>query len=471
MILKEKIIDIFRSDSAEYKIKVILDGKDIAEDIAEFKLSYISSNNNMIGDINSKTIEMKLFNSSKYNITNKEILIFATAKNAEVETPREYRIGLFKILEIVSKDKKKDEVNVKGRDYSYLLNSKLKTTKEFGTYPLNVGTLIEKAKDATTLPRVLKKTDSIANINYILQRPVYVKDEVIGNLISQIAKITGCNIYIDGYNSLFYKKLDTNNVDFRFLKSDIFEQKITDIEVNGFNTVTASRISNGDNTTTEDVFYSIAQSGEKKREYKLLENWVIDDDRKSALPELLDSIKDIRYRGCEIQIPLALFIEPYDIYEVETDEGIIKIVAQEIIHNFTIRLTTIRCKVENETKTDYKRATLNEKIAKTEIKVDKALGVITAEVAKVTEKAKELTKFQADIEGLKLWKEAQIDLTDHRKGIGTIITKEAEDFNIVKYQAQGGTAYRYIEGLYPSEELFPSEDLFMPEKVGMEEIE
>ena len=189
------------------------------------------------------------------------------------------------------------------------------------------------------------------------------------------------------------------------------------------------------------------------------------------MPELLNSIKDIRYRGGEIQIPLALFIEPYDIYEVETDEGIIKIIAQEIIHDFTTRLTTIRCKVENETKTDYKRATLNEKIAKTEIKVDKAIGVITAEVAKITEKTNELTKFQADVEGLKLWKEAQIDLTDHRKGVGTIITKEAEDFNIVKYQAEGGTVYRYIEGLYPSEELFPSENLFMPEKVGMEEIE
>ena len=471
MILREKIIDIFRSDDADYNIRAILDGEDIAEDIAEFKLSYISSNNSMIGDINSKVIEMKLFNSSKYNITNKEILIFATATNAEVKTPQEYRIGTFKKIEVVSKDKKKDEVSVKGRDYTYFFNSKLRTTEGFGTYPLNIETLIEKSKDATTLPRVLKKTDAIANRNYMLQRPVYVKDEIIGNLISQIGKATGCNIYIDGYNSIFYKKLDTNNIDFKFLKEDIFEQKITDIEVNGFNTVTASRISNGDNTTTEDVFYSTAQPGEKKKEYKLLENWVIDDDRASALPELLDSIKDTRYRGCEIQTPLALFVEPYDIYEIETDEGIIKIVAQEIIQDFTTKLTTIRCKVENESKTDYKRATLNEKIAKTEIKVDKAIGVITAEVAKVTEKANELTKFQADIEGLKLWKEAQIDLADHRKGIGTITTKEAEDFNVVKYQAEGGRLYRNVGGLYPLEELFPSEELFMPEKVGLEEIE
>jgi len=188
----------------------------------------------------------------------------------EVKIPQEYRIGTFKILEVVSKDKKKDEVSVKGRDYTYFFNSKLKTTEGFGTYPLNIETLIEKVEDTTTLPVVLKKPDSIANINYMLQRPVYVKDEVIGNLISQIAKVIGCNIYVNGLNNVFYKKLDTSNVDFRFLKSDIFEQKITDIEVNGFNTVTASRISNGDNTTTEDVFYSIAQPEEKKKEYLVI---------------------------------------------------------------------------------------------------------------------------------------------------------------------------------------------------------
>lgn len=96
---------------------------------------------------------------------------------------------------------------------------------------------------------------------------------------------------------------------------------------------------------------------------------------------------------------------------------------------------------------------------------------ITQMIESIQKKARELAKLEVDLDGLRLWKEAQIDLTDHREGIGTITTKEAEDFNIVKYQAKGGIECRYIEGLYPSEDLFPSEELFMPEKVGMEEIE
>ena len=92
-------------------------------------------------------------------------------------------------------------------------------------------------------------------------------------------------------------------------------------------------------------------------------------------------------------------------------------------------------------------------------------------IESIQKRARELAKLEVDLDGLRLWKEAQIDLADHREGIGTITTKEAEDFNIVKYQAEGGRLYRNVGGLYPAEELFPSEELFMPEKTGLEEIE
>lgn len=96
---------------------------------------------------------------------------------------------------------------------------------------------------------------------------------------------------------------------------------------------------------------------------------------------------------------------------------------------------------------------------------------ITQMIESIQKRARELAKLEVDLDGLRLWKEAQIDLADHREGIGTITTKEAEDFNVVKYQAEGGRLYRNVGGLYPSQTLYPSTTLFMPEKTGLEEIE
>ena len=96
---------------------------------------------------------------------------------------------------------------------------------------------------------------------------------------------------------------------------------------------------------------------------------------------------------------------------------------------------------------------------------------ITQMIESIQKRAKELAKLEVDLDGLRLWKEAQIDLADHREGIGTITTKEAEDFNVVKYKAEGGRLYRNVGGLYPSPTLYPSATLFMPEKTGLEEIE
>ena len=189
--------------------------------------------------------------------------------------------------------------------------------------------------------------------------------------------------------------------------------------------------------------------------------------------KILENLKDIDITEFEIKGFLDdCFLELNDKIRIKgNDDNITDIVVLGIENPGTFR-SKVYCKIEESKKQEYTIAgSVKEDLKRVSLKVNHIKDEITAEIAKVTEKANELTKFQADIEGLKLWKEAQIDLADHREGIGKITTKEAEDFNVVKYQAEGGRLYRNVGGLYPLEELFPSEELFMPEKVGLEEIE
>ena len=395
--------------------------------------SFKHISNKYIGGFPSKTCEFVIYDHDEdIDIKGKEILLEIGHKiDNDIIW---FKTGYFKITDIIS-DKSAKTIKCTGEDRTYLFNDKYKSDLNWEN----------RHTGKEIIDEILKKIGieldgNFAFENHSFLRPNFKFNISYREVISKMAEISGAIAIITNEGKLKIKK--QTNKDILVEKKHRIDYSLEKPKGK------ISRISLGVEGYEDDYLAGIEKEGYIT--HSIENNPYCDLYRDEMANKILENLKDIDIAEFEIKGFLDdCFLELNDKIRIKgNDDNITDIVVLGIENPGTFR-SKVYCKIEESKKKDE----------------------ITAEVAKVTEKANELTKFQADIEGIRLWKEAQIDLADHREGIGTITTKEAEDFNIVKYQAKGGTVYRYIEGLYPSEELFPSATLFMPEKTGLEEIE
>lgn len=433
---------------------------EIYKDDEKLKELKITASSNIIGT-SMKKVEFNLIGN--YQKLNEKVKVFL---GNMVGNKYEYiLLGEFKITELTYN---KDEDTTKFIGYDLMIDT-MKQYKEISSiiYPL---TLLEYLKKICEELNIELENESIVNGDIIVDNDFFANTlATYRDIIEDIAKHSFSIAIINNKNKLELKNIKSKECETLNL-SNFMNYKFMD-EFKPVNSLVLSRTPQEDNVYFKDDV-DINKNG--LNEFKMSNLQIVDRKRERVIQKMFNNIKGFTY------YPVELKTEGLGYYEIG-DVLLLDLEGKEyitIVSELTLKLKNgieeeiLKSSNISNTATKYQYATsIEKKLINTEIVVDKALGQITEEVAKVTEKANELTKFQADIEGLKLWKEAQIDLADHRKGIGTITTKEAEDFNIVKYQAKGGTVYRYIEGLYPSEELFPSATLFMPEKTGLEEIE
>lgn len=418
--------------------------------------SFKHISNKYIGGFPSKTCEFVIYDHDEdIDIKGKEILLEIGHKiDNDIIW---FKTGYFKITDIIS-DKSAKTIKCTGEDRTYLFNDKYKSDLNWEN----------RHTGKEIIDEILKKIGieldgNFAFENHSFLRPNFKFNISYREVISKIAEICGAIAIITNEGKLKIKK--QTNKDILVEKKHRIDYSLEKPKGK------ISRISLGVEGYEDDYL-----AGTEKEGYithSIENNPYCDLYRDEMANKILENLKDIDITEFEIKGFLDdCFLELNDKIRIKgNDDNITDIVVLGIENPGTFR-SKVYCKIEESKKQEYTIAgSVKEDLKRVSLKVNHIKDEITAEIAKVTEKANELTKFQADIEGLKLWKEAQIDLADHREGIGKITTKEAEDFNVVKYQAEGGKLYRNVGGLYPSQTLYPSTTLFMPEKTGLEEIE
>lgn len=370
--VSEDIKNAIKSDKYDCRFFIVLDKEKISEDIAEVKLTSILGEK-LIGNIMTSEINFKLFNASRYKLTDKEIEFIIQINDEEIN------FGKFKVLEPETKDKNSDEINVRAISEGLILDKKELVIE-------GNKTLEQIAKEKTLF------IDDFITKDFLVKNAS--KFDNISEFYQTLSSALGGNLDLD--NKIIKKLSKTAVIEL----TDLFDLKESGYELKGVNCIVLSRIDNGDGKSTEDVIKKLDNVTEENlSEFKIIGNQFLDDDREAGASLLLNELKGLNYKGCEFEIPLNPILELADYVTVKTLNPF-NCYITEIEHDFNNLTTTIKSSIMTKSQTDHKSATNKDKLKRVEIKVDKFNSKIESITEVVDENTSKVIKAIQDIEKL-----------------------------------------------------------------------
>ena len=447
--MDEEYKKTLKSDEQEYDVYIILDnGTKVDTDISEFKIIY-NLGEKIAGNFAAKKIEFKLFNTSKYNLTNREFEVFIGLKvNGEFVYNS---IGKYIAEKPVKESKINDEYKISATNYSL----KFKTKYVPGTIKFPC-TIKQAIKDIALFLNIEYIESSFINANYTLKEFFIDEDDTFFDVIKTLADAAFANANINNQNKLIFTN-PSFTPKYTFDLNELFEVNKEDNMFGPLNAIVASRIVADDGSTTEDVYardeISISQNG--IYEYKIFQNEAIDYDRQTAVNNILNGSLNLKYTPSKIEAVYNPMLEVMDMLEVPYESTSFLLFAKEINADLSSGIMTIEASEDTKTETDYRTATNKDKRRKTEIKVNKLEGVITQVVEEQGEYYQKLAKVEQDVNSINQNVKNIFDFSRETLSKGLVHLENCND----------GTGYveevsiRDVTYLTPSETLTPNEYL------------
>ena len=449
----EEYKNILKSDEQQYDAYIILeDGTKVDTDISGFRPIY-NLGEKIIGNFTTKKIEFTLFNTSKYNITNKEIEAFVGLKiNDEFNY---ISLGKFITDKPVIKDEAQDECKISATNYS--LKFKVPYTPILA-FPCTINKAI---KDICEHLNIEYVENDFINKDYVLQEFFIEEDATFFDVIKILVEAGFANAIITNTNVLIVKS-PSMTVDYVLSLNELFDLKKEDNVLGPVNSIVASRIVADDGSTTEDVYKkdedSINVNG--LYEYKIIQNEAIDYDRQTAVNNMLAGILNFEYNPAKIEAVYNPAIEIGDMLEVPDKKTATSflLLVKEITADLSSGLMTIESTEKTQTETDYKSATAKDKRRNTEIKVNKMEGKITLLAEEQGEQNEKVSRLELDVDTIKGEISNIADITTTAEGYGMLKFENVNESEPIAIRVHPTT--EDITPLYPSDDLYPSNDLY-----------
>lgn len=391
----EEYKNILKSDEQQYDAYIVLeDGTKVDSDISGLRTIY-NLGEKIIGNFTTKKIEFTLFNTSKYNITNKEIEAFVGLK---VNDEFNYiSLGKFITDKPVIKDEVQDECTISATNYSL----KFKVPyKPILTFPCTINKAIKDICDHLNIEYV---ENDFINKDYVLQEFFIEEDATFFDVIKILVEAGFANAIITNTNALIVKSPSVT-ADYELGLNELFDLKKEDNIFGPINSIVASRIVADDGSTTEDVYKKNEDSISKNGlyEYKIIQNEAIDYDRQTAVNNMLAGILNFKYNPAKIEAVYNPAVEIGDMLKVPDKKTATSFLlfAKEIIADLSNGLMTIESTEKTQTETDYKSATNKDKKRITEAKVNKLEGKITLLAEEQNENTQRLAEYKITLDGV-----------------------------------------------------------------------
>lgn len=387
--------------------------------------------NNLIGGFPYKIANLNVLNNKGYNLTDKKFKLFTglILSNGKIEYIPE---GTFIVSKPTDNNKGTKEIILEAKDLSYLFDIEYEREKFKNLFPCTVSLWINSICDEIG---VEFGSIDFPNKDIILESQPYTDDgATYRKVVAKIAEACASFAKIGRDDKLYFKQLNSKgsskfltvkalnnmlvkdvnlslvgqfvtNVDKKVSLKNMFEQSKDDLFYGPINSIVASRIVADDGSTTEDVYKKDDESIEENGlcEYKIKENWIMDEKREEFLTGILNSLGGTKFNTGKIEMVADPSIDVGDFMEatdVESNTTFVMLIMDKEI-NITNGITVVESKMPSKTQTDYKSATTNkEKILKTEIKVNKLEGKITSLVEETTEQGEKLTEVEQTVEGI-----------------------------------------------------------------------
>lgn len=394
--ITEEYSKVLKCDEQQYDTYIVLnDDTKVDVDISGFKTIY-NLGERLIGNFANKRIEFTLFDTGKYNLTDKEFEAFVGLK---VGNEFVYNsIGKYIANKPQIKDEALDESSIVANDISIKFKQNYVPVINF---PCKIRVAVKAICDYLNVDYI---ENDFINADYVLQEFYIDEDATFYDVIKVLAEAGFANAFIT-YDNKFIMKSPAKNACYKFDLNELFEMKKEDNLFGPLNSIVASRIVADDESTTEDVYSrdetSITTNG--LYEYKIKQNDAIDYDRQTAVDNMLAGILNFKYLPATIEAVYNPKLEVGDMLEVpdkNTDTSFL-LFAKEITIDLSTGLMTIESSEESKTETNYKNATQKDKRTKTEIEVNKMKGKITMLSGSVAENEEKIAQQEITSEAIK----------------------------------------------------------------------
>lgn len=347
----------------------------IDDDIFSFKIKDTIYDESFCGTFIKKTCELEILNNNKqYDFENKNIKVYAGLQYDD-ETTEYVFLGTYMIFSA-----KYDDVNqtstLQAYDISSLFDNKF--INNF-TFPC---TLREYLTEICTRVGVKLSNDTFNLETIVLNEQPYIGGEsaTYRDAVRQLAQTCiSCAEIIN--DELKIVSINRTNKTADIVLDDYFELT-SENSVGPYNVLVLSRTPQEDN-----VVYPLPLP-ENPIEFRIENNYMIDDDRDNFAPLIYDYINGLTFTPCEIQLlkgrPDINCLDYVDYLDMNDTTKQMIIFTHEFTFdgNFTSKIS---CSAKTKNQTNYKRAnTLESRVSNTELIVDKQEGQIQAIVEEVT---------------------------------------------------------------------------------------
>lgn len=407
------------------------------------------------------------FDGKLFSTIMKEIVIKTKDKNAKKGQNLNFKYGLYinnayeyidlgdyYIKDEPEQNKGSEIIEITAYDKMINFMNEFKQSDLKLTYPCTLLALLQKMCDVCRVE--LYSTDFFNNDLNVDEDYFTVQQITYRDVLEKIAEATLSTIYIKE-NKLYLAPISSTPVE-TLDRSYLTKLIITD-KFGPVNALVLGRGDVEDNVEARDDI-SISQNG--RCEIRFDENEFIEYQREYIINNMFQKVKEFKYYAFEGADLGVIWIEPATciaLKDNDTDNYISYYLSANIVINTGIK-STIEAEVLNETETEYKVTTDEEKkYLKVERMAKKNEGEISDLVQQSTEHEEKITQVTQTVDELRSQVSEVADMTTSSDGYGTVSLvgiNESEPIRIVIRPTGEDIAY-----LYPRNNLFPSNDLYL----------
>lgn len=408
---------------------------------------------NIFGTAIARQLEFEL--DTSVNIEGKEFVYYTGIKvNNNIEW---ICLGNFICYEVEPNDTTTIN-NVHCMDYMLKTNIPYESTLNYSGENI---TLLQVIQEVCTNCGITLATTSFANNSFIVDSNQFNEGELCRQVIQAVAQISGCVAKIKSDNRLYL--INPNNVNTVSKVFNLNNYSEIDIKRNTqpINSVILQlKDVEGENVTMRDEA-SIAIYGENQLVINNNPFAYSQEKRELLITALFNAVKGFEYKAYEMDCQGLPYLETMDKVQIKDKEG-------NTFNSYLFRFemtspdglkSTMQAPSIIKSEVDYENIAGAYDIARlTEVKVDKAMQVITALVQEVSQYDNRISQLEIDVDSIETLVRDEIDITREVSGIDTLLLYNAMAGHILELHIYGNNSvFNY---LYPSDDLFPSDDLY-----------
>lgn len=415
------------------KPKLNCNNNDFKEYIENIEFLFKTNKDSFVGSFNSWSISLNL---NKNDIDIPESLKFELEINENIR-----KLPRF-ILNPISNEETKEELEVKGYDKSILFDTPFEWNC---TLPCTVAQLAQSICNKVGVP--LKNT-SFANSNFMIYRQIVDSKRTNREVIGMIAAIAGGNAFINGDDELEIRS---------FIESDlIIEEYFSSEKFVKVGPITGVNLAREPIKDYKELNDSALSAQYKSCMVKITNNLIVDDNRELALQPIYNKLHGLEFYCKKIETHEAYQVEPFSFVQCKENKVLVDTICIKYPTLLDSYISSNQL-TEVETAANEKNKDLKRRIINAEAKVDEVEGKINLLATEVSDYDNKIAELELNVDSITQKVENVADLTREVTGATKIQLDDCMAGELIELHICGNNTV--FDSQYLSDDLYLGDDV------------